>query len=58
MLEFFEPRCWASRFAAMNWPRVSFGFACRASSYALLSASGVVFSFSAIAVKPFSAFAA
>ena len=33
MLEFLLPRFLASTFAAMNWPRVSFGFsACAASN--------------------------
>src|SRR5207237_2058182 len=42
---FFAERLFATMLAAMNCPRVSFGFACLAVRYALSIASGVVPSF-------------
>src|SRR5712692_9660022 len=57
MAEFLLPRFWASTFAAMNWPRVSFGFAVRAVSNASSRSAGVLPSLDAMAPKLFSALA-
>src|SRR2546430_1721270 len=54
---FLLPRVWASTFAAMNWPRVSFVFAVWAASNASSSAAGVVPSLDAMPPKLFSALA-
>src|SRR3989442_7885368 len=57
MAGFLVPRFLASMFAAMNWPRVSFGFAVRAASNASSSSAGVLPSLGAMPPKLFTALA-